>query len=88
MRKVIKKPQIMYLAKSIEHHLNNLPDDHAKWLEAFKMVWKVLVTMDNMGLWEHDYEPDIITMDSMFEQLRNDFARHDIYMPQAARYYK
>ena len=81
MRKTIKKQQVMYLAKSIEHHICNHPDDLPRWLEAFKMVWKVLVTMDNMGIWEYDYEPDVITMDSIFEQLRNEFARNDMYIP-------
>ncbi len=88
MRTSIKKGQVKYLADSIEQHLNNLPDDHARWITALKFVWGVYVTMDNMGVFEYNHDATVITLDKMFEQLRNEFASNDMYMPEACIYYK
>ncbi len=86
--RVIKKPQLMYLVDMITHHLEDGCDDRPRWIQALKVSYKVLITMDNMGLWEETDMFTTATLDSIFEQLRNDFSRYSVYMPIAARYYK
>ena len=79
--------QVKYLVDRITIHIENHPDDIGRWLVALKYAYRVFVTLDNMGIYEETHSETVIQMDAMFEQLRNEFARHDIFTPEPAVYY-
>ncbi len=88
MRNRIQKRQVQYLVQLLTHHIECYPDDINRWLQCLKIAYKELVTMDNMGTFEFTDEATAITLDRIFDNLRNDFSRKDIYFPDKEKYYK
>ena len=87
MRKTIQKTQVKYLVDLITHHIEAIPDDISIWIQHLKLAYQLLVTLDNMGEFEYDHKLTVYTLDLIYENLRNEFNRHDLYFPDNKKYY-
>lgn len=87
MRSRITKQQIKYLVDLLTHHIEDLPDDTGKWLTCLKLTYRELVTLDNMGIYELDDDATVITLDRIYQDLKNNFAKQSIWFPEDSKYY-
>ena len=87
MRSSMKKQHVAYLVELLTHHIESLPDDMPRWVQCLKLAYRELVTLDNMGIFELDHEASVITLDRIYENLRNEFGRNDLFFPRNSKYY-
>ena len=86
-RSRMQKKHIQYLVGLITHHIENHPDDLGRWIVSLKIAYRELVTLDNMGIFELDHEPTVVTLDRIYQVLKNEFSRNDIYFPEDEVYF-
>ena len=88
MRTRIQKKQVVYLVQLLTHHIESIPDDIPRWIQCLKIAHELQVTLDNMGEFEYNHEATVITLDRIYENLRNEFSKNDLYFPNNKKYYE
>ena len=87
MRTRIQKTQVKYLVDLITHHIEAIPDDIPRWVQCLKLAYKALIIMDTVGIFEMVDRDSVLTLDRIYESLRNEFSKNDLYFPDNKKYY-
>lgn len=87
MRNVIRKRQVQYLVNLLTDHIENLPDNLPMWLWRLKITYRLLVTLDNMDVFEYKDTDDVAMLDKFYNELKADFSQNSLYLPVDKRYF-